>query len=411
MAPSTPIKQAKRRKWSTVRRVRFFDALKAMKKCDSLRQIARRPGIEIPDSTARLWRKAIDEKGEEALRTSRKSSSILGRRAKVSTADLDRLTDQQNPEHELPWSEQAKLLPGQPSERTLRRHCATVGAYRYHKPHVSEVSPTNCPIRVKYGQEHEGKTLTGFWNWTWFTDEVYFQSRELRNESQFELRKSGQDRSHNVTKKSGLDVTLHCAGGVSYNHKGRLIFYKDPQEPSEKQRAPMKPRKSKYESEEQHTARVKVWEDTKPKEDTTPKGNCMTQVFYAEKILPQHIEQIQALERRHGRRYRLQEDGDPSHGNKSYNNPCAQLKRDADLLILVHPAQSPDLNPIEACWMIMKKRLRGRKWSTVRAFKADIQREWDKITVAQIRRRIREIPQRCKMVQQSNGERIKTDLW
>lgn len=58
----------------------------------------------------------------------------------------------------------------------------------------------------------------------------------------------------------------------------------------------------------------------------------------------------------------------------------------------------------------MKKRLRGRKWSTVRAFKADIQREWDRITVAQIRRRIREMPQRCKMVQESNGKRIKTDL-
>jgi hypothetical protein len=214
-----------------------------------------------------------------------------------------------------------------------------------------------------------------------------------------------------VYKESGLDVTLHVAAGVSYYYKGPLIFYKDPKEPSEKVRKPQKPRKSKYEDDATYESRLKVFYDTQPKEDTTPKGNCMTQVFYAQKILPEHIKQIKALEERHGRRYRLQEDGDPSHRNKSENNPPACLKREADLLILIHPPQSPNLNPIEACWQIMKKRLRGRKWSTVAQFKADIQAEWDNITIAEIRRRIREMPERCKKVQASEGERIKSTLW
>jgi hypothetical protein len=74
----------------------------------------------------------------------------------------------------------------------------------------------------------------------------------------------------------------------------------------------------------------------------------MTQKFYAEKILPQYIKQIKVLEAHYKRQFWLQEDGDPSHGNRSTNNPCAQLKRDADLWILIHPPQSPDLNPIEA---------------------------------------------------------------
>ena len=98
----------------------------------------------------------------------------------------------------------------------------------------------------------------------------------------------------------------------------------------------------------------------------------MLQEFYAKKILFTYIKEIQALEERYHHRFRLQEDGDPSHGNKSTNNPCARLKRDADLLILVHPAQSPDLNPIEACWQIMKQRLRGGTWNTVEEFKAAI---------------------------------------
>jgi len=87
------------------------------------------------------------------------------------------------------------------------------------------------------------------------------------------------------------------------------------------------------------------------------------------------------------------------------------MKRDADLQILVHPAQSPDLNPIEACWQIVKQRLRGGTGNTVAEFKAAIQREWDRITITEIQKRIREMPWRCKRIQELNGERIRSDLW
>jgi hypothetical protein len=137
----------------------------------------------------------------------------------------------------------------------------------------------------------------------------------------------------------------------------------------------------------------------------------MTQAFYAKEILPRHIKEIKMLEARHKHRYYLQEDGDPSHGNRSQNNPCQRLKRDSDLLIHTHPPQSPDLNPIEACWNILKQRLRGRQWKTMAEFKADILAEWDKITLTQIRRRIKEMPNRCRKVQASNGERISSSLW
>jgi transposase len=117
------------------------------------------------------------------------------------------------------------------------------------------------------------------------------------------------------------------------------------------------------------------------------------------------------LEDYYKRRFQLQEDGDPSHRNRSENNPPWHLKKNADLLILVHPPQSPDLNSIEACWLIMKKRLCGRKWSTVVQFKADIQAEWDNINLTQIRRCIKEMPERCRKVQASGGERIKSTVW
>jgi transposase len=137
----------------------------------------------------------------------------------------------------------------------------------------------------------------------------------------------------------------------------------------------------------------------------------MIQTFYAQNILPEHIRQIQALEKRHNHRYHLQEDRDLSHGNRSQNNPPWRLKRDVDLLILAHPPQSPDLNPVEACWLILKERLRGRQWSSVAYFKADIQAEWAKVKQAEIRRCITEMPERCKKVQASKGERIRSSRW
>ncbi len=87
------------------------------------------------------------------------------------------------------------------------------------------------------------------------------------------------------------------------------------------------------------------------------------------------------------------------------------MKRGADLLLLIHPAQSPDLNPIEACWQIMKQRLRGGTWKTVEEFKAAIQAAWDSITLKEIRKRIREMRWRCKRIQELKGARIRSALW
>jgi DDE superfamily endonuclease len=41
-----------------------------------------------------------------------------------------------------------------------------------------------------------------------------------------------------------------------------------------------------------------------------------------------------------------------------------KAERDAELALLLHPAQSPDLNPIEPIWQIIKQRLRGKTWTT-----------------------------------------------
>jgi hypothetical protein len=62
---------------------------------------------------------------------------------------------------------------------------------------------------------------------------------------------------------------------------------------------------------------------------------------------PSPVTHIKYLEKRLGHTICFQEDNGPSHGTRSTNNVCARLKRTSYLTLLVHPAQSPDLNPKE----------------------------------------------------------------
>jgi hypothetical protein len=73
----------------------------------------------------------------------------------------------------------------------------------------------------------------------------------------------------------------------------------------------------------------------------------MTQKFYTENVLPHYIEYIHWLERKHAHQFHFQEDNDSSHRTRLKNNVALQAKRAAGLIIIIHSAQSPDLNPIE----------------------------------------------------------------
>jgi hypothetical protein len=413
MAPLTPQSKAKRHEYDTTRRVHFFDVYDKKLPSTSLTSICRRPDINIPPATARRWLTQRDILGSPALRRTRRTSQKLGRDFIISESTLDRLIDQSDPIHEKSYPEQVEELSCAP--RTLQANLSSRrNARRYQKIQTKEISESNKVLRVRYGIRHEKKTLTGHWQYVYFTDEVHFNSADLQNKVQYELRQPGQKRSERIqeVKSSGLNLTIHVAAGVSYNYKGPLIFYKDPAEPGPKPYKPRQPRKSSVQTAEEYQQQVQAWKASQPpKADVTPKGNAMSQIFYTEHILPHHIKHIQRVEALQGHKFLFQEDGDPSHGKRSQDNVAARLKADSDLQLFAHPAQSPDLNPIESIWQIIKQRLRGGEWHTVQEFKEAIQREWDRITQAQIRRRIRDMPSRCKELTVNNGERIKSYLW
>lgn len=415
--PHTPEKSIKRHEYDTVRKSRFFELFDSRRNGDSLRQICKNPQINIPPSTGRRWLNERDHLGDKAFRRTRKISKRLGRKYIVATETLDDLLRKDNPLNTKPYETIVKELNLPIKPRTLQHNFAVrKGARRYKKPRIKAMSQKNRVERVQYGQEHRSKTISRFWKFIYFTDEAHFNSRDLALKDEYMLRQpNSQERlSHfNEAPQQGLNITLHVSAGICYDHKGEIIFYNDPMDPGEvKQRKAPYPHKSSVETEAQYRQKVDDWRASQPHPlEVKGGGNSMTQKYYAEHILPKHIEAIKRLEERHKHRYVLQEDNDGSHGTRSLRNPCRRLKINANLELLLHPAQSPDLNPIEGIWQIIKQRLRGGRWATVQEFKEAILREWRHVTQDEIRRRIREMPWRCRKLCINNGDRIRSNLW
>ena len=73
----------------------------------------------------------------------------------------------------------------------------------------------------------------------------------------------------------------------------------------------------------------------------------------------------------------FQEDNDGSHGTRSSENVAAWKKCVYDLDFIDNwPPNSPDLNPIENVWRILKSRVKLYKSMTYQQLRRAIEREW-----------------------------------
>jgi transposase len=75
------------------------------------------------------------------------------------------------------------------------------------------------------------------------------------------------------------------------------------------------------------------------------------------------------------------EDGDSAHGHKLTGNCCARFRTAHGIILTPYPSTSPDMNPIEKCWVWIKQALhRRRKQPTaVAEMQQMVLEEWDRI--------------------------------
>jgi hypothetical protein len=165
--------------------------------------------------------------------------------------------------------------------------------------------------------------------------------------------------------------------------------------------------------EDEYNQKIIEWEaGIGHRKEVKPKGNSMTQKYYVDRLLPGYVIDLKRLKEQYApeAEWLLQEDGDPSHGKRKAGL-ASQLKERERVSCLYHPDQSPDLNPIEGIWNILKQRIRHRTWENLEEYKAVILDEWDKITLEEIRSRISNMPGRCKLLARTRGKAIKDAKW
>ncbi len=92
-----------------------------------------------------------------------------------------------------------------------------------------------------------------------------------------------------------------------------------------------------------------------------------------EKMLPS----LRAL----GRRALFQHDNDPKHTSKA---TVGFLKKNR-VKVIQWPSMSPDLNPIEHLWGILKRQVEHHSPSSIQSLKEVILEEWKKIDLAKCR--------------------------
>ena len=124
----------------------------------------------------------------------------------------------------------------------------------------------------------------------------------------------------------------------------------------------------------------------------------MNSNMYCEILQQSMIPSLQKL----GRRAVFQHDNDPKHTSKM---TIALLKR-LRVKVMDWPSMSPDLNPIEHLWGILKQKVEVHKVSNIH-WLHNVMEDWKSIPVATCEALVNSMPRRLKVVLDNNGGHTK----
>ena len=80
-----------------------------------------------------------------------------------------------------------------------------------------------------------------------------------------------------------------------------------------------------------------------------------------------------------------------------------QLLKEEGVRVWAHPARSPDLNPIEHMWHLVKCEMRGLKFETVGELKQGVEEAWGAIPQEKVQGLVASMGRRCRAVLQAKG--------
>lgn len=211
----------------TIRKARYFNALAKESGFKSQAQIARDCGIS--ESCGRKWKEQRMTMGITALRSTRKTSEILGHKSQVSKATCKMLVSpSRNPVRKQPLDVQISYHGLKVQKRQLQRMLKrnTKGGGRYLCAFVKKtISTKNRRERAIYGDDHLYHPLFGFFDHTVYTDEAHVdptsqaQGRVLRE-------RGARDRPENIEERPPLKgVRFHISAWISWWGKASKLKF------------------------------------------------------------------------------------------------------------------------------------------------------------------------------------------
>ena len=146
--------------------------------------------------------------------------------------------------------------------------------------------------------------------------------------------------------------------------------------------------------------KIFVWDGfcVKGKTSLTYFHHIMDGKYYME-IVEQHIPEIKNMLKGN---WRLQQDNDLKHISRI----AQEFLKDNIPEIMDWPSNSPDLNPIENLWAIVKRNVEMRKPKNLNELEHFMSEEWDKILNSLLVSLVKSMPQHCDEIIKKNGERI-----
>lgn len=124
----------------------------------------------------------------------------------------------------------------------------------------------------------------------------------------------------------------------------------------------------------------------------------MNAEFYVD-ILKNNIAGINALL---GRKWRFQQDNDPKHTSRLAKSYLEENFPE----VIDWPSCSPDLNPIENLWNIVKRNVEKRKPKNLGQLESFMKEEWDLIPNDTLESLIKSMKRRCMLVIENKGDTI-----
>ena len=124
----------------------------------------------------------------------------------------------------------------------------------------------------------------------------------------------------------------------------------------------------------------------------------MNREFYVE-ILHQHYPEIRRML---GRWWRFQQDNDLKH----ISQVAKEFLDEKFPEVMEWPSNSPDLNPIENLWGIIKHEVEKRMPSNISELHQYLTEEWQKIPSTTLVNLIKSMNRHCQLIIDNNSDRI-----